>query len=162
MQKYLKILEQHVQWIALGLGALCLFLIIWSYVVKPPVVVKLGTTSAQPGEVFETIAKGPISSLSSGINKPNDDVHIDVPDLITPWKDTIGISEIPPRIAGVFRFNPNGNGTDHHGTDNGPQQWMATALPSLEPATPVAINQIRTTVQYPDPKFSPPPNNPQA
>ncbi|MDB5354901.1 MAG: hypothetical protein JWN24_1354 [Phycisphaerales bacterium] len=44
MQKFVKILEQHVQWFALGLGVIYLGWMVYSYVVTPPITVKLGSS----------------------------------------------------------------------------------------------------------------------
>jgi hypothetical protein len=51
MQKALKILEQNAEWIAMGLGGLWVLLIVWKYVLTPPVVSLGKGTTLHPSEV---------------------------------------------------------------------------------------------------------------
>jgi hypothetical protein len=57
MEKALAILEQHVQWLALGLGVLFLALMVNSYVLQDPVTVQLGGQTVKPGEIDKLIAE---------------------------------------------------------------------------------------------------------
>ena len=50
MQKTLDFLEQHVQWLALGLAGLVLLWVTYAYVLTP-VTIKVGSRELTPGEV---------------------------------------------------------------------------------------------------------------
>jgi hypothetical protein len=51
MDKVLPIIEKHVQWFALGLGALFLGLMAYSYVVQTPVTVPVAGRPMVPSQV---------------------------------------------------------------------------------------------------------------
>ncbi|QOV89275.1 hypothetical protein [Humisphaera borealis] len=59
MDKILPILEKYVEWIALGIGALFMALMGYSYAVKSPVSVPLGTEQLAPSAVDPAIKKSP-------------------------------------------------------------------------------------------------------
>lgn len=58
MKKVVELLEQHCQWIAIGVGGIFLILILWNYVLTSPVAVEVpGQPSLQPGNVDLEVAK---------------------------------------------------------------------------------------------------------
>jgi hypothetical protein len=66
MQKFMKILEQQVQWIALGLGVLWMLWTGYSYWVTPPDMGQVNKQSVAPGDIDEEVLKsGPVQSLES-------------------------------------------------------------------------------------------------
>jgi hypothetical protein len=87
MQKALDLLEKNVQFIALGLGALFLLLMAYSYLLTPPVTVKVGAKELQAGEVDEQVKKVSVAEINRVI-QPQPRVQFDVSDpvatLLTP------------------------------------------------------------------------------
>jgi hypothetical protein len=63
MEKFLKIGEQYVQWIALGLGVLFLGLMAYSYVLTPPITVALEKKDYLPGEIDQQIRNGALRRI---------------------------------------------------------------------------------------------------
>lgn len=58
MKKVVELLEQHCQWIVIGLGGIFLILILWNYVVTSPVAVEVpGQPPLKPGNVDLEVAK---------------------------------------------------------------------------------------------------------
>ena len=67
MEKFLKIGEQYVHWIALGLGGLYLMLMAFFYVVQPPITVELDKKPYLPGEIDQQIKKGALASIDADL-----------------------------------------------------------------------------------------------
>jgi hypothetical protein len=164
MQKFLKIAEQHVQWVALGLGLLYLLFMGWSYVYKSDINVALGPKPAvEPGEIDQTIAQGPVAQLEQQMSNP-DPITIKCPDVLAGWNDHASEVAVDYRpLPGVWNSNPYGeNG------GGGPLQAPANAfalvdkLPELPPAIPVAVASYRTLAEVPDPAFVAPADTPDA
>ncbi len=162
MQKLTKLLEAHVQWIALGLAALFLGAVVWFYVLHTQVAVQLGTTPVPPGEIDTRIAEGPIRTLKHDMESPQE-IAIAVPDLMAPWVATVaGPSKLPgliPIFGGWDPTIPN-NGAivrsiEGPGQDKNPIDHTVTAPAPI----PVAISHLRTTAQYPDPTQPAPAGN---
>ncbi len=58
MNKFLELLEQHIQWIAIGLGGLFFLWVVWGYVITPPVTqVVPSIGSVTPGTVDAEVEK---------------------------------------------------------------------------------------------------------
>ena len=51
MQKVVDFLENNVQWLVLGLGGLVFLLMVYWYVIQPPVAVEVSGQKLLPGEV---------------------------------------------------------------------------------------------------------------
>src|SRR5687768_192247 len=81
MQKYLDLLEQHVQWIALGLGGLFLMLMVFWYVLGQPIKATAGGKELGPGEVDPATLNGPVKQLRQEI------ARTDIPEI--PQKDYV-------------------------------------------------------------------------
>lgn len=58
-EKVLPFLEKHVQWLALGLGAVFLALMAYSYVIQRPVTVPVGGQQLVPSQVDAAVAESP-------------------------------------------------------------------------------------------------------
>lgn len=88
MEKHLKTLEQNVQWIAVGLGAVYLLWMVYAYVITPPVTVKLGNgataAALTPGDVDDTIAKKDAEPLKIAMSR-SDTLDIKVTDVMGPY-----------------------------------------------------------------------------
>ncbi|HZZ43552.1 MAG TPA: hypothetical protein VFE58_11495 [Tepidisphaeraceae bacterium] len=67
MKKYLPYLEQYVQWIALGLGALFVFWMVYAYVLTPPVTQTVGSTKVDLGDIDHVTREGPAKDLDTAI-----------------------------------------------------------------------------------------------
>lgn len=155
MQKFLKIAEQHVQWLALGLGALYLLFMGWSYGYQSDITVALGPQkSVEPGEIDATIAKGPIAELERQIDNQTP-ITITPPNVVANWTKRVSDPSDVHLYASVFTGDPNNLG----GRTPLPQGQQIFAkldnVPKVPAAVPVAVAAYRTMVQYPDPAFDP-------
>ncbi len=159
MQKFTQILEDHVQWIALGLAALFMAWVIWAYAVHSQVAVQLGTTPVQPGQIDSTIVDGPIKKIKGYIQSPNE-ISIAVPDLLQPWIATVsGPAKMPDQTKVVIGWNPHGSELGPIIVEPGKDATPIDHVVTLPPAIPVAVSTLRTTVEYPDPKQPAPVGN---
>ncbi len=161
MQKVAQILENYVQWIALALAGLFMAWVIWAYAVHSQVAVQLvGTTPVLPGEIDSKILGGPIAGLNHDIQSTKE-ISIAVPDLLQPWVASVGgPTGTLALIKSITRWTPYGpiatpGGDPNLAQNTAPIDHLVTA----PPAVPVAISQLRTTVEYADPKQPPPDNN---
>lgn len=56
MNKFLELLEAHCQWIAVGIGGIFLALMLWSYILMPPVAIEApGVGTLTPGNVDDIV-----------------------------------------------------------------------------------------------------------
>lgn len=86
MKKIVDLLEQHVQWIAIGIGVLYLAFTIWSYVINNPVTTQVRGSTVDLGTVDQTILDSAGRPLQQAIEST----------------DTVpGLSK-PPEISGQF------------------------------------------------------------
>src|SRR5688500_16986600 len=102
MQKYLDILERHVQWIAIGLGALFVLYMTYAYVLNPPAQVEISGENYGPGEVDphtqETVGQQLKGAIESGgkISAP-------VPDYIAIFRARMDQKDVKPmEVAGIW------------------------------------------------------------
>jgi hypothetical protein len=81
MKKILPFLEKNVQWAALGLGAVYLFYMIWSFVIVNPAAKPLpgNTDLVTPSSVDRVIADGVAATLDQKARGSSPDFHISVP-----------------------------------------------------------------------------------
>src|SRR4051794_22943758 len=88
MQKVTAFLEKYSQWIAVGLGGVYLLLMVYSYVLTPPVTAKVGSESVMPDEIDKRIAEGPARDLD---RKMGDQTPIDfpVPEFVAYFKQDV-------------------------------------------------------------------------
>src|SRR5437016_522265 len=68
MKKFVSLLEQHVQWIALGLGAVYLLYMVYIYILQPPIGEKIGNTLVDLGNVDQVTAEGPAQRLRQAMD----------------------------------------------------------------------------------------------
>jgi len=88
MQKVTAFLEQHIQWLAIGLGALfCLFMI-WSYVITPPATAQIGSESFGPSEVDPHTAETVVQKLQAAMQN-NARIKMEVPQYVQSFQDTM-------------------------------------------------------------------------
>jgi hypothetical protein len=156
MQKFLQIAEQHVQWLALAIGAAYLGFMGWSYVYKPNINVTLGGKVVEPGKVDQFIVDGPITDLTHAMEENTADVNITPKDVVTIFLHHIAdASANLDLLAGVFPADLNGGGLVPNGPAGpGDQTNQKLAkLPTLPAATFVAIAPYRTMIEFADPNF---------
>src|SRR4051812_38173573 len=67
MKKFLPYLERYVQWVALGLGVLFVFYMVYAYVITPPVNATLNGKSVDLGNVDHVTREGPARELETAI-----------------------------------------------------------------------------------------------
>lgn len=99
MKKLLDLLEQKLQWIALGLGVVYVLYMAWAYLVSPPVKVELsGGREVGPGDVDTVIHEEIASDLDrrmSGGSAPK----IEVPSPLATFVETVEYKGQAPPTA---------------------------------------------------------------
>ncbi len=143
MQKYLKMLEDQVQWIAIGIGGLFFVWMLWSYVLQTPVSVMVAGKPVAPGEVDQLIAEGPLVRVEAAIKS-----DVAVPQMpVVPFRKNV-IDELAGRTYHVPMIA--GLNVPHHvdlgligptkGSENGSNNPnLAQNLMQQVPLTPIAV-----------------------
>src|SRR3954470_23299271 len=88
MQKVIKILEEYVQWIAIGLGVLFCGLMLWSYVIQPPAKVTIGSETLTPGEVDGYTLEKVATPLQTAM-QTNTTIKVPVPSYVKDFEATM-------------------------------------------------------------------------
>src|SRR5437764_574500 len=82
MKKVLDFLEKNVQWLAIGLGAVYLLWMVYSYVLNSPVKVNgVASEALAPGDVDEFIKNNNAEKLAVKMNTDNSRVTFETPDF---------------------------------------------------------------------------------
>lgn len=68
MKKFLPLIEKYVQWVALGLGALFVLYMVYSYVIVPPVTATVGNQKVDLGNVDKVTREGPGAELERAMS----------------------------------------------------------------------------------------------
>jgi len=153
MQKFLKIAEQHVQWLALALGAIYLLWMGYSYAYQNSLVVTLGVNKVQPGELDSAIVNGPIKTLDEQMANTTP-ITITPPDVLAKWfHDVTDSSAIVSNLNPVFPLDVHGDEIFHQQGGPVQAQIQIKALPVPPEPDFLAIAAYRTMVQYPDPNW---------
>lgn len=157
MQKFLKIAEQQVQWVALGVGALYLLFMAWSYGYQSDIAVTLGPQKdVQPGDVDSAIVKGPITQLDKQM-EITDPIVITPPNVVAEWTKQAGdqadLHLLPVVVSGGDPTRQFGSVGPSDATVGEGLLAKIGKLPQLPAAIPVAIASYRTLAQYADPTF---------
>lgn len=153
MQKYLTLLEKHVQWIALGLGAIYLLLMIYGYVLQSPVSVKMGGDSVTLANVDKTTLEGPARKLEAKMNEKSS-LQISAGKFSDQFAATLRrADEKPVELAGAWTTsNPEPINLNEPQTPGGDTHGPAGALAELPHLTApkyIAKSQGRSTVSLP-------------
>jgi hypothetical protein len=94
MQKVTEILEQYVQWIAIGLGALfCLFML-YAYVLQPPAKATLGSETLTAGEVDPYTVDHVAGQLQAAVNNPGT-IKVEVPQYVDAFRKAMSWEQGP-------------------------------------------------------------------
>jgi hypothetical protein len=167
MQKVVAILEQYVEFIVLGIGAIFLVFMAWTYLAKTPVEVSVGGQEMRPGEIDAATVKGPLDLLERSMANSHPP-KVAVPNFTEVFIRSLNTPEPEPFVA----VNWNANGADvrpivpekfQNPLD---QQQVVKALPKLPPAEIADVNHGRSNVVMPPADWVPgtplPPVNVQA
>ena len=101
MQKVTAFLEQHVQWIAIGLGALFCLYMTYSYVITPPAEVTIGSETYGPSEIDPYTAENVVAKLQSAMQN-NAKIKMEVPQYVQAFQDTMTWKSAQPvSLAGM-------------------------------------------------------------
>jgi hypothetical protein len=147
MEKTLEILEKNVQWIVLGLAALFLGWVAYTYVVKPPAIVKLGNKLVVAADIDPKIHDGPVTQLQTAI-KSTEQVAFAAPDLVTPWQEHMQ-GPIGVALGPIWDVLPPKGGPI---IDDGPRNKIhITSLPQLAKADVVGSVAGMSVVQPQNP-----------
>lgn len=145
MQKYLKILEKNVQWIALGLGGIYFLFMVWNYVINPPVSVKVGNKELYPDNIDEEIYtdKGKALELAMG---RTDSISIPETNVLEPYLAKLDEKDAKATELKIAFGGTRGELiTDSTGNEIKPTFFIAK-LPQLPPATYIDQSHSITTV----------------
>src|SRR4051812_10566663 len=88
MQKVTAFLEQHIQWIAIGLGALFVLFMTYSYVITPPAQVTIGNETFGPSEVDPHTADAVVGKLQSAMQN-SQKIKMEVPQYVQAFQNTM-------------------------------------------------------------------------
>lgn len=106
MQKVVELLEKHVQWVALGLGAIWLLLMTWQYVIIPPAAVEIGGETLTAGQVDEYAVAHAVRPLEEEM-KPKEAPSMMVDNFASRWLERMDWQNIEPiRVARLIGSQP--------------------------------------------------------
>src|SRR5687768_18545755 len=94
MQKVTDFLEKNVEWLAIGLGALFMLYMTWSYVLTPVAGVEIGSENLGPGEIDPYTLTHVGKELESRINEGGK-LAATVPSYVGAFKETMNWSKAP-------------------------------------------------------------------
>lgn len=157
MQKVLNILEQHVQWIVLGVAALYMLYMAWAYVINPPVTVTVAGETVTPGEVDRKV----LEKAEQLENRMKGGAKVTLPQAPDPLVQLRTALEGSPKIDGIPAFawtGPTGK-LEAPGTrvnQDGTTRVVANeerveSLPTPPIAVDIQPRRGRSTLLIPDP-----------
>jgi hypothetical protein len=150
MEKFLSILERHVQWIALALGALFLAYVAYNNVAETPshLTVDVGGRKVQSGDVASAIASGDsFRRLQEGMKNERKIEFRQIDPVEELKKNVFAQVDRPP--TGPSGPNPPPGGPNAPGP--GPTQFAVNSLPKPPPAEVQAYAFGRSVVLPPPP-----------
>src|SRR5687768_10505167 len=151
MQKVTDFLEKNVEWVAIGLGALFMLFMTYSYVLNPVAQVKIGQEDLGPGEVDPHALTHVGKQLESAMNETTR-LPTTVPSYVGAFKETMSWAKAPvvvldniwpvlkadiplPETAVAANVPPGPNGAVPQPVANA-GAVKVTVLPTPPPATP--------------------------
>jgi hypothetical protein len=159
MQKVVDFLERNVQWLVLGLAGVVLLLMVWIYLLSPPVTVEADGKKLTPGEIDAATVRGPLVRVQQAIRSSAD------PDTLAKLEVKKYVEEFASRVApadplagqillngGNWPRQPGAKKLDETGSPTVIAGAKPTALPTAIAAVWSAGNNGRSTVMVPDPK----------
>src|SRR5688572_23016968 len=160
MQKLVNFLEKNVQWVVLGLAGVFLLYMVWSYVLTPPVTVKIANRTLRPGEVADAILERPIERSRGEVPRT------DLPPMVMPnfvrsfGEQMRGSEALALEWSPLFPAGELGGGTGPGPTDN--KAFIVDGTPKPPAARPVDQSSGRSTISVVPAGWRPPRNNPAA
>lgn len=157
MQKFVKILEQHVQWIALALGAAYLGWMVYAYIVTPPVTVELGTSHEKltPGEADAVIVKEKVVPLEADMNN-KEPIKIEPKNMLIELTRSLSEDKFKPVELATPWFSPRYRPEVKTTGELAIKGAQVPNLPDLPPAVFVAESHYITTILVPGPNAAAP------
>ncbi|HEX4793039.1 MAG TPA: hypothetical protein VH370_04560, partial [Humisphaera sp.] len=147
MQKFLKILENNVQWVALGLGGLYLLWMVYGYVLNSPVAVTIDKTVLGPDSAVQYIQEKKGVQLDAAI-RGTETVQIPTTDVLAPYLAKLG--EEKANIKDVFANMGGTRGEVDFGPAGQRGPGLANAqiqkLPEVPPAQFMNLSNGMTTI----------------
>ena len=175
MKKVLDLLEEHVQWLMVGIAALFLGWAVWSYLVSPSwATVERNSSLYAGGQLDEATKEGPAAALEQKM-RSNSTVEIKVPELAGQFAQQLAASggaSLPDKWVVVPARPPEGLIGNRNAPPPIEQVRLLTPLPpnvrvaalpaSLPKPTPIAISSGISNVADPSDASADPndPNNP--
>jgi hypothetical protein len=157
MQKVVDFLEKNVQWLVLGLGGLVFLLMVYWYVIRPPVTVQVAGQEVLPGQIDALTAEKPVQDFKRALasDEPKK-VAWTPPTYEEQFRARANLAEAPivltkllPEPKPVVEVAP---GSDTSVPQNARPSRPLNDLPAVAAATFKAINNGRSVVMLPDPK----------
>ncbi len=158
MQKIVDLLEQHVQWLVLGLGVAWLLYVVWGYVITPPVTVDVAGQTVTPDRVDELVnSKAEQLSMAMKGSRARVDLTMVDPvegflsavNTVPPKADLPAVAFLPP--IGKLESVSSGQGGIAQQDPADPAAKKMETLPVAPALTDVRTRLGRSTVLMPDP-----------
>ncbi len=107
MQKVVTFLEQHVQWVALGIGAVWLLYMVYGFVLTPPATTHVGNNQLSAGNVDTYIADHQVQTLQTAMQDTKSP-PMEIPQYAQDFKNKMDYRNepVPELFAGAFRKLP--------------------------------------------------------
>lgn len=155
MQKVIDFLEKNVQWLVLGLGGIVLLMMAWTYLIQPPVSVKIGDKSLVPGAIDEQTVQGPVAEFKRKLGIGDIDLALPDPNYADGFEGKAVLDKV--ELVVLERLVPSLKPEASRTVLDGPEIVAAPSrtvkeLPQLAAATHDAGNNGRSVIMLPDPK----------
>jgi hypothetical protein len=159
MQKVVDFLEKNVQWLVLGLGGLVFLLMVYIYVIRPPVTVQVAGQEVLPGQIDAITAEKPVRDFKQALaSDAAKTIEWKEPMYAKAFTDRANLVEAPivltrllPEPKPVVDVPREDTGNGGAGGGVTPSRKL-NDLPAVAAATFKAINNGRSVVMLPDPK----------
>jgi hypothetical protein len=164
MQKVLHFLERYCQWFAIGLGALFLGFMVWTYFFAStsPLAVSLGGKAVLPGYINVEIDHE-ATRLEDAMNKSYPGFEIKPPPVLLAWQQENSLADLSTKpLDSPFVYTGPNNNLNRLGPSENSTTAKVKELPAPPAATPVAINTVRTMATPLQPNNGQPANPPAA
>ncbi len=146
MNKFVDLLEQHVQWLALGLGTLFLAFMVWSYFLSPPATVTVGGDELSPSDVDPNVRRTLAQQLNAKMNRSPSQIEA-VPPLFENVQERLTARPQQPELAILTTGGSlNLGGIDVTEDAQQPGAVVAKLPEPLPPAEPMGVATGRAAV----------------
>lgn len=162
MNKFLDLLEKHVQWVALGLGALYLLYMLFAYVVKNPLQVEgVAQTPLGPGQIDRHILNTSAAELRQRMQGGHR-IEVREPRFVDEIVRQMEFQNRPVTAFAVNPFNAQPATVELAADPQTPQirEQLVEKLPSVPPVLIEGLSTGVSSVLLPDPNWRPDWNQP--